>query len=124
MDYYGDYQWKFYDSHKNDNNTASGFTYSWTWVPALTNYFKYNKGYGLCGKYNENLYLGEKGDVVVVGTKGADRHVITVIDQVKEDGKVIDLLVNSNTVDLENFPLSAYAYPYKVLLKVYGWNEK
>ena len=124
MDYYGDYQWKFYDSNKNDNNTASGFTYSWTWVPALTNYFKYNKGYGLCGKYNENLYLGEKGDVVVVGSKDADRHVITIIDQVKEDGKVIDLLVNSNTVDLENFPLSAYAYPYKVLLKVYGWNEK
>ena len=30
MDYYGDYQWKFYDSNKNDNNKASGFTYSWT----------------------------------------------------------------------------------------------
>ena len=124
MDHYGSEQWKWYSTKKNTKNTASGFVYSWTYVPSIVSYFKNNTGYGLCGKYNENIYLGDKGDVIVVGTKGPTRHVVTVVGQVKdENGKVIDLLVNSNTVDLEYFPLSAYAYPYKVLMKVYGWND-
>ena len=124
MDYQGSYQWKWYSTKKNTKNTASGFVYSWTYVPSIVSYFQNNTGYGLCGKYNENLYLGDKGDVVVVGTKGPTRHVVTVIGQIKdENGKVVDLMVNSNTVDLEYFPLSAYAYPYKVLMKVYGWNN-
>lgn len=124
MDHTGSYQWKWYSTTKNTANTASGFVYSWTYVPSIVSYFKYNTGYGLCGKYNENLYLGDVGDVIVVGTTGPTRHVITVIGQIKdEDGNVIDLLVNSNTVDLEFFPLSAYAYPYKILMKVYGWND-
>ncbi len=124
MDHYGKEQWKWYGSKKNTANTASGFVYSWTYVPSIVSYFKNNTGYGLCGKYNENLYLGDKGDVIVVGTTGPTRHVVSVIGQIKDaNGKVIDLLVNSNTVDLEYFPLSAYAYPYKVLMKVYGWND-
>lgn len=124
MDYFGEEQWKWYGTKKNIKNTPSGFVYSWTYVPAIVSYFKNNDGYGLCGKYNENIYLGDKGDVVVVGSKGPTRHVVIVIGQIKdENNKVIDLLVNSNTVDLEYFPLSAYAYPYKVLMKVYGWND-
>ena len=124
MDHYGSEQWKWYGTTKNTNNVASGFVYSWTYVPAIVSYFKNNKGYGLCGKYNENVYLGDIGDVVVVGTTGPNRHVVTVVGQVKnEKGEVVDLLVNSNTVDLEFFPLSAYAYPYRVLMKVYGWNN-
>lgn len=124
MDYTGSYQWKWYSTKKNTKNTAAGFVYSWTYVPSITSYFKNNKGFGLCGKYNENIYLGDIGDVVVLGSKNPSRHVVTVIGQIKdENGKVIDLLLNSNTVDLEFFPLSAYAYPYKVLMKVYGYND-
>lgn len=124
MDHYGSYQWKWYSTKKNTKNEASGFVYSWTYVPSITSYFQKNTGFGLVGKYNENLYLGDVGDVVVVGTKGPTRHVVSVIDQIKdENGKVIDLLVSSNTVDLIYFPLSAYAYPYKVLMKVYGYND-
>ena len=124
MDHYGKEQWKWYSTTKNTKNTASGFVYSWTYVPSIVSYFKNNTGYGLCGKYNENIYLGEKGDVIVFGSTGPTRHVVTVIDQIKnEKGEVVDLLLNSNTVDLEYFPLSAYAYPYKVLMKVYGWNN-
>ncbi len=124
MDHTGSQQWKWYSTKKNTKNTASGFVYSWTYVPSIVSYFKNNTGYGLCGKYNENLYLGDKGDVIVVGSKGPTRHVVSVIGQIKdENGKVVDLMVNSNTVDLEYFPLSAYAYPYKILMKVYGWNN-
>ena len=124
MDYIGSQQWKHYGNKYNKNNVAEGFVYSWTYVPSIVDYFKKNTGYGLCGKYDDNLYYGEAGDVIVVGSKGPTRHVISVIGQIKdENGKVIDLLVNSNTVDLEYFPLSAYAYPYKILMKVYGWNK-
>ena len=124
MDHYGSEQWKWYSTKKNTKNTASGFVYSWTYVPSIVSYFKNNTGYGLCGKYNDNLYLGDKGDIIVVGSTGPTRHVVSVVGQIKdENGKVVDLLVNSNTVDLEYFPLSAYAYPYKVLMKVYGWND-
>ena len=56
MDHSGSYQWKWYSTKKNTKNTASGFVYSWTYVPEIVNYFKNNTGYGLCGKYDENLY--------------------------------------------------------------------
>ena len=99
-------------------------TYSWINVGGIRAYFKENQGFGLCGKYDENIYLGEIGDVILVGPKNDSKHAITVIGQIKDnDGKVIDLLVSSNTVDLIYFPLSAYAYPYKVLSKVYGYNN-
>ncbi|MBQ4634417.1 MAG: amidase domain-containing protein [Bacilli bacterium] len=124
MDHIGSQQWKHYSNKRNTNNVPDGFVYSWTYVPSIVDYFKKNTGYGLCGKYDDNIYYGEAGDVIVVGTKGPTRHVISVIGQIKnEKGEVIDLLVNSNTVDLEYFPLSAYAYPYKILMKVYGWNN-
>ena len=124
MDHLGSEQWKWYSTKRNTKNVAEGFVYSWTYVPAIVSYFKNNEGYGLCGKYDENIYLGDIGDVVVVGTTGPNRHVVSVVGQIKnEKGEVVDLLVNSNTVDLEYFPLSAYAYPYRVLMKVYGWND-
>ena len=124
MDHYGSEQWKWYSTSKNTKNEPKGFVYSWTYVPSITSYFSKNTGFGLVGKYDENLYLGDVGDVIVVGTKGPTRHVVSVISQIKDsNGKIIDLLVSSNTVDLIYFPLSAYAYPYKVLMKVYGYND-
>ena len=124
MDHLGSEQWKWYSTKRNTKNVAEGFVYSWTYVPAIVSYFQNNEGYGLCGKYDENVYLGDVGDVIVVGTTGPNRHVVSVVGQIKnEKGEVVDLLVNSNTVDLEYFPLSAYAYPYRVLMKVYGWND-
>ncbi len=106
------------------NNKGKSETYSWINVSGITDYFKDNSGYGLCGKYDENIYLGEPGDMASVGPKNDHKHVIIVIGQIKnENGEVIDLLVASNTVDLIYFPLSAYPYPYKVLSKVYGYND-
>lgn len=117
MDESGNSKWYNYNKGKSE-------TYSWINVDGIANYFKSNSGYGLCGKYDENLYLGEPGDLIIVGPKSDRKHAIVVIGQIKDrDGKVIDLLVSSNTVDLIYFPLSAYAYPYKTLLKVYGYND-
>lgn len=125
MDYYGSasLQWKHYSASLNESEVASGLVYTWTYVPYFYNYVKNNKGYGLCGDVDVNLFYAEAGDVIHVGASGPTRHALVVIGPYKKDGKVVDILVNSNTVDLENYPISAYVYPYKELLKIYGWND-
>ena len=127
MDYTGSasqyLQWKGYDYSYNESETASGLVYTWTYVPYFREYALNNTGYGLCATVDENLYYAEAGDVIHVGTTGPTRHALVVIGDYKKDGKTIDILVNSNTVDLENYPISAYSYHYVSLIKVYGWNE-
>ena len=127
MDYTGSasqyLQWKMYDSSYNENEVAKGYVYTWTYVPYFYTYAKNNTGHGLCASVDVNLYYAEAGDVIHVGTTGPTRHALVVIGDYKKDGKTVDILVNSNTVDLENYPISAYSYPYVSLIKVYGWNE-
>ena len=127
MDYIGSaaehLQWKLYDSSYNDNEVPQGYVYTWTYVPYFYTYAKNNNGYGLCADVDVNLYYAEPGDIIHVGTLRPTRHALVVIGDYKIDGKTVDILVNSNTVDLENYPISAYSYPYLSLIKVYGWNE-
>lgn len=126
MDYYGNAygQWKSYGSNYNESETPSGLVYTWTYVPYFYDYVKNNKGYGLCGDVNVNLYYAEAGDVIHVGVTAPTKHALVVLGPYKKDDKVVDILVNSNTVDLENYPISAYVYPYVELIKIYGWNEQ
>lgn len=119
MDYIGENKWGNYN---NKTKTGSLDT-TWTYVPYFYNYVKNNTGYGICGDVDVNLYYAEAGDVIHVGTTGPTKHALIVIDTIKENDKVIDVLVNSNTVDLENYPISAYVYPYVSLIKIYGWND-
>lgn len=125
MDIHGsaEKQWKLYSSSYNSSETESGLVYSWTYVPSFMEYAKTNTGYGLCASVDVNMYYAEAGDVIHVGTTGPTRHALVVIGTYKKDGKVVDVLVNSNTVDLENYPMSAYVYPYSSLIKIYGWND-
>lgn len=127
MDYTGSnnnyLQWKFYNATYNDNEVAKGYVYTWTSVTRFANYIKNNTGSGICATYGDNLYFAQAGDVIHVGTDGATRHALVVIGQYKTNDKVVDILVNSNTVDLENYPMSAYVYPYSSLIKIYGWND-
>ena len=48
---------------------------------------------------------------------------VVVINRYEKDGKLVEILINSNTVNLENYPISAYTYPYYSLIKIYGWNN-
>jgi len=125
MDYFGDksLQWKSYSSSYNEQETPNGLVYTWTYVPYFYDYVKNNTGYGLCGDVDANLYYAESGDIIHVGINSPDKHALVVIDSYEKEGKVVDILVNSNTVDLENYPISAYVYPYTRLIKIYGWNE-
>lgn len=119
MDYSGSYKWGNYNKSTNSGTLET----TWTYVPYFYNYIKNNTGYGICGDVDVNLYYAEAGDVIHVGVTGPTKHALVVIGTYKKDNKVVDVLVNSNTVDLENYPLSAYVYPYAELLKIYGWND-
>lgn len=127
MDHYGSndnfLQWKFYDASYNTKEVNKGYVYTWTSVTRFYKYAKNNTGYGLCATVDENIYLAEAGDIIQVGTNGPTRHTLVSIGPYKKDGKILDILVNSNTIDLENYPLSGYVYPYKSLIKIYGFND-
>ena len=130
MDIKGNYlsQWKFYSPADEQwviikEEKKRGISYSWINVKKFREYVNKNKGYGLCAKADVNLFYGEPGDIIQVGYLDSQKHTVVVSDTYEKDGKVIDILVNSNTIDLENYPMSAYSYPYYSLIKIYGWNN-
>lgn len=130
MDIKGNYlsQWKFYSPADEQwviikKEKKRGISYSWINVKKFREYVNKNKGYGLCAKADVNLFYGEPGDIIQVGYLDSQKHTVVVSDTYEKDGKVIDILVNSNTIDLENYPMSAYSYPYYSLIKIYGWNN-
>lgn len=123
MDTVGSYIWKHYDSDIDETSKKEGRTSSWTGVTSFYNYAKNNIGYGLCSEVDINTYYGEKGDIIQIGYDNLYRHTAVVIDTYISDDNVVDLLLASNTGDLENLPLSAYVYPLKRLIKVLGYND-
>lgn len=130
MDIKGNYlsQWKFYSPADEQwviikEEKKRGISYSWINVKKFREYVNKNKGYGLCAKADVNLFYGEPGDIIQVGYLDSQKHTVVVSDTYEKDGKIIDILVNSNTIDLENYPMSAYSYPYYSLIKIYGWNN-
>lgn len=125
MDYTGPIaeQWKHYSSTVNEAEVAEGRSYSWTGVNPFYVYAKSNKGFGMCAKVDANMYTAEPGDIIQTGPTKGMTHTVIVTDVIKKDGKVIEILIGSNSIDRENYPLSAYNYPNKRLIKIYGWND-
>ena len=41
-----------------------------------------------------------------------------------DGGNVVDLLINSNTTDRVDYPMSAYGYTDIRLIKIIGYNDK
>ena len=123
MDYTGSSQWKHYGGSVNERNTSSGRSTSWTGVSQFYVYAKNNNGYGLCSEVNVNSYYAQKGDIIQVGYDNKYRHTAFVIDTFTKDDSVVDIILSSNTGDLEYYPLSAYVYPEKRLIKILGWNN-
>ncbi len=123
-DVVGYYRFKYYSSVPDETEASIGRTPSWAGVDQFYNYAKYNQNAGgLCSTVDINYYYAEKGDLIQFGYKNTWAHTSVVTGSIVEDGKMIDLLTSSNTTDRENFPLSAYNYPNKRLIKIYGWND-
>ena len=122
MDYVGEEQWKCYisdpdyDPEINEADSPSGRTRSWVNVGYFYNYAKYNEGEGLAAETDANLYYAEPGDIIMVGNGGLS-HTVMV-------SKVVDghILVNSNSIDMKDYPIEAYTYTNLTLIKILGYN--
>ena len=122
MDYTGDLQWKCYvidpdyEPELNGEESQSGRTRSWVGVGYFYDYVLNNEGYGLVGDVNANLYYAQPGDIIIVGN-GSLAHTVIV-------SKVVDghILVDSNSIDMKDYPLEAYTYLNVVLIKILGCN--
>ena len=124
MDLQGDAIWKFYGETLNETKNKSGRSPSWTGVTQFYDYAKSNKGYGLCSEVDINPFYAEAGDIGQVGYNNNYKHTVVIIGSIKDkNGKITDLLINSNSLNLENYPLSGYVYPNKRIIKILGWNK-
>lgn len=115
--------WKYYDSSVNNGSSKSGRSSSWTTVPYFYNYAKNNTGYGLCAEVDVNIYYAEPGDIIQFGIDNTFLHSTVVTGNIKEEDIVLDILINSNTADYENVPLSSMSTPEMRLIKINGWNN-
>lgn len=124
MDTKGYQLWKYYDSWLDDYNREEGRTASWTNTKEFYNYASKNDEYGLCSEVDVNTYYGEIGDILLMGYEGEYSYSSLVIDKIKDkNNNTIDILVASNTEDMFDYPISAFPYPLKSLIKVLGWNN-
>ena len=124
MDIEGDAVWKWYGSTPSDTNRASGRSASFSGVEAFLSYAANNTGYGLVAAADAPYYTGQPGDIIHMGNDDGYKHTVLIVDTVKdENGQTIDYLIDSNTADLRNFPVSAYAYTRQMLIAIQGWND-
>lgn len=122
LDYFGEEQWKCYvedpnyEPEINEEETAYGRTRSWVNVGYFYNYAKWNEGKGMVADANVNLYYAQPGDIIIVGNNGLSHTVIV--------SKVVDghILVNSNSIDMKDYPVEAYTYTTIMLIKILGSN--
>lgn len=121
MDIEGDewQQWKFYGLEVEDKEIRSGRSLSWATVDFFYDYLVANVGdSGMVADFDCNRYYSEPGDIIHVGYDGTPTHT-TVVADVYNDY----ILINSNTLDMLNFPVDAYAYNTKRLIKILGYND-
>lgn len=112
MDYDGD---EYYGDiwYYNDNGD---YTSSWTGVPYFHNYCKDYDNDALITDADINIYYAEPGDIVHVGISGVSHATVV--------SKIVDghILLNSNSIDMKDFPVEAYTYPTIKLIKILGCN--
>ena len=122
MDSTAPYIWKYYDGNNSEAGTEEGYSISWTYIPSFNEYL--DNGDIFCEK-DLNIYYGEEGDIISVDMQDRDYdlspHVVLISKQIRDKtGDILDLLICGNTNNQVNMPLSAIAYPYKKLIKIYG----
>jgi len=118
-------QWKWYSEGVNEFGGKYGRSPSWAECDYFYNYCITNEGYGLVTDTDCNLYSGKPGDLIQYLVDETDAVHTVIITKViyDEDGNVIDYLINSNTIDKVDCPMSAYGYTNFRLIKIIGWNN-
>ncbi|MDR1320374.1 MAG: amidase domain-containing protein [Gracilibacteraceae bacterium] len=125
MDHTGTSQWKWYGATPNSAQSASGRSVSWAGVEGFLGYALSNTGHGLVADAKAPFLTGQLGDLILLGSEeGAWRHIVLISEVVKDaDGRTVDYLICSNTMDLRNMPISAYHYSRKQLIRIFGYNN-
>ena len=126
MDTRGDIysQWKYYGQGVSAASAARGRSMSWTGVEPFWNYCTINTGYGLCCECGDNVYSARPGDIIQYVSEGLGVHSVIVTKVVYDDqGNVIELLINSNTTDKVDCPMSIYGYTEFRIIRIIGWNN-
>lgn len=109
MDEAGTCQW-YYNNHLD-------YVPSWVQVPSFFEYCEEADESGVVCDINLNIYYAEPGDLIQVGISSVSH--TTIVSQVV-DGHI---LLNSNSIDMKDFPLEAYTYPVRKLIKILGSNS-
>ncbi len=125
MDIEGSYeqQWKWYSDYLNHSQTAWGRVPSWAGTEAFYEYTKSNTGNGLVAKNTKYIYTAKPGDVMQYVVDNWASHSVIVSKVIYDDeGKIVEILVNSNTTDHIDFPLTAYGYTNIRLIRIEGYN--
>lgn len=124
MDYDGLDQWKYYSDELNEDEVKRGRSSSWVSTYYFYKYAKNNTGFGMCAEVDINLFYAQIGDVIHVGYKDDTySHTTFVSKVIKKDNKVVDILINSNTTGLKDYPVLGYIYLNKRLIKILGYND-
>ncbi len=123
MDIYGD-QWKWFGDEVNGYEEEYGRSGSWAGTEYFYEYCGKNTGYGMVADTSMNMFAAEKGDIMQYVIDGWAHHSVVVTDVITdENGQVVDFLINSNTTDRTDFPLSAYGYTNIRLIHIVGNNN-
>ncbi|MBP3923141.1 MAG: amidase domain-containing protein [Ruminiclostridium sp.] len=125
MDITGDYeaQWKWYSDYANYYESAWGRVPSWAGTEAFYQYSNKNTGTGLSAKTTKYIYTARPGDVLQYVVDDWARHSVIVSKIIYDDaGNVVEILVNSNTTDHVDYPLTAYGYTEIRLIRINGYN--
>ncbi|MDO4198836.1 MAG: amidase domain-containing protein [Erysipelotrichaceae bacterium] len=126
MDYTGAGQWKCYGASStvmpeiDNSENASGRTASWVNVNYFYEYAINNTGYGMAAENVLNIFFAEPGDIIQVSYNDANNMAHTTIVSKVVDGHA---LVDSNSIDMKDYPIEAYVYPYRRLIKILGYNQ-
>lgn len=118
-------QWKWYGEAVNEFGGEYGRSPSWAECDYFYNYCVTNEGFGLVTDTDTNLYSGRPGDLIQYMVDETDAVHTVIITKViyDDDGNVVEYLINSNTTDKVDCPMSAYGYTDFRLIKVIGWNN-
>lgn len=125
MEWSGNEQWKWFDDEGDLSESPTGRSGSWSGTEYFYEYCNKNTGKGLVAETDGNIFSAQPGDVIQYVVDGWAHHSVIVSKVIYDDnGNVIDLLINSNTTDRVDYPMSAYGYTNIRLIKIIGYNDK
>lgn len=125
MDWSGDQQWKWFDDEGDLSESPTGRSGSWSGTEYFYEYCNKNTGKGIVAETDGNIFSAQPGDVIQYVVDGWAHHSVIVTKVIyDDDGNVVDLLINSNTTDRVDYPMSAYGYTNIRLIRIIGYNAK